>query len=117
MSFHTRCLETVGLEHALVARGQAASPISVDVFANYNDPSIAEAVTAVLHHNGIEVYVPPGQSGCGMAALTYGDVETAREAVQHNAVHLLADLAREGWPILCSGTDRRGNAAPKTPST
>src|SRR5206468_12223803 len=24
----------------------------VDVFANYNDPQIAEAVVAVLHHNG-----------------------------------------------------------------
>ncbi len=73
----------------------------VDVFANYNDPSIAEAVTAVLHHNGVEVYVPPGQVGCGMAPLSYGDVETAREIVQHN-LRLLADLAREGWPILCS---------------
>jgi FAD/FMN-containing dehydrogenase/Fe-S oxidoreductase len=73
----------------------------VDVFANYNDPTIAEAVTAVLHHNGVEVYVPPGQIGCGMAPLAYGDVETAREAVQHN-LRLLAELAREGWPILCS---------------
>jgi FAD/FMN-containing dehydrogenase/Fe-S oxidoreductase len=73
----------------------------VDVFANYNDPTIAEAVVAVLHHNGIEVYVPPGQAGCGMAPLGYGDVDTAREMVQHN-LHLLAELAREGFPILCS---------------
>ena len=73
----------------------------VDVFANYNDPLIAEAVVAVLHHNGIEVYVPPGQVGCGMAPLAYGDVETARETVQHN-LRVLADLAREGYPILCS---------------
>ncbi len=85
-------------------RPQAARPrvaYFVDVFANYNDPSIAEAVTAVLHHNGVEVFVPPGQIGCGMAPLSYGDVETAREAVQHN-LRLFADLAREGWPILCS---------------
>lgn len=73
----------------------------VDVFANCNDPTIAEAVVAVLHHNGVEVYVPPGQLGCGMAPLAYGDVETARETVQHN-LRLLADLAREGYPILCS---------------
>jgi FAD/FMN-containing dehydrogenase/Fe-S oxidoreductase len=73
----------------------------VDVFANYNDPSIAEAVVAVLHHNGVEVYVPPGQIGCGMAPLAYGDVEAARETVQHN-LRVLADLAREGYPILCS---------------
>jgi FAD/FMN-containing dehydrogenase/Fe-S oxidoreductase len=73
----------------------------VDVFANYNDPLLAEAVVAVLHHNGIEVYVPPGQAGCGMAALTYGDVDSAREAVQRN-LRVLADVAREGFPVLCS---------------
>jgi FAD/FMN-containing dehydrogenase/Fe-S oxidoreductase len=73
----------------------------VDIFANYNDPLIAEAVVAVLHHNGIEVYVPPGQVGCGMAPLAYGDVETARETAQKN-LRVLADLAREGYPILCS---------------
>jgi Fe-S oxidoreductase/FAD/FMN-containing dehydrogenase len=73
----------------------------VDVYANYNDPSIAEAVTTVLHHQGIEVYVPPGQLGCGMAPLACGDVETARETVQHNA-RILAELVREGFTILCS---------------
>src|SRR5439155_15549276 len=73
----------------------------VDVFANYNDPQIAEAAVAVLHHNGIEVYVPPGQRGCGMAPLAYGDVETAREVAQHN-VRIFAELARDGYTIVCS---------------
>jgi FAD/FMN-containing dehydrogenase/Fe-S oxidoreductase len=73
----------------------------VDIFANYNDPLLAEAVVAVLHHNGIEVYVPPRQGGCGMAPLAYGDVETARETIESNLVEL-ADLARDGYPILCS---------------
>jgi FAD/FMN-containing dehydrogenase/Fe-S oxidoreductase len=73
----------------------------VDVFANYNDPEIAEAVVAVLHHNGIEVFVPPGQVGCGMAPLAYGDLDAAREAVQRN-LRVLADVAREGFPVLCS---------------
>ncbi len=41
------------------------------------------------------------QLGCGMAPLAYGDVETAREAVEHN-VHLLAEVAREGYRIVCS---------------
>jgi FAD/FMN-containing dehydrogenase/Fe-S oxidoreductase len=73
----------------------------VDTFANYNDPQIAEAVVAVLHYNGVAVYVPPEQRGCGMAPLTYGDVETARETAQHN-LRFLADLAREGYQILCA---------------
>lgn len=73
----------------------------VDLFANYNDPLIAQSVVEVLHHNGIEVYVPPGQVGCGMAPLAYGDVETAREMALRN-LRLLGELAREGFPILCS---------------
>src|SRR5579884_2346464 len=73
----------------------------VDIFANYNDPLLAESLVAVLHHNDIEVYVPPRQGGCGMAPLAYGDVEAARETVQHNLL-IFADLAREGYPILCS---------------
>ena len=73
----------------------------VDVFANYNDPTIGEATVAVLRHQGIDVYVPPNQIGCGMAPLAYGDLETAREVVQHN-LRIFAELARQGWPIICS---------------
>jgi FAD/FMN-containing dehydrogenase/Fe-S oxidoreductase len=73
----------------------------VDVFANYNDPLLAEAVVAVLRHHGFAVHVPPDQIGCGMAPLATGDVETAREAAQHN-VRLLADLVRDGYLIVCS---------------
>jgi Fe-S oxidoreductase len=73
----------------------------VDVFANYIDPQLGEAVVAVLYHHGIDVYVPPGQLGCGMAPLAQGDVDTAREVAETN-LRILAELAREGYPILCS---------------
>jgi len=73
----------------------------VDVYANFIDPQIAEAVVAVLHHNGFDVYVPPDQRGCGMAALAHGDLETAREAAEHN-LRLFGEAAREGYTILCS---------------
>jgi FAD/FMN-containing dehydrogenase/Fe-S oxidoreductase len=73
----------------------------VDLYANCVDPQIAEAVVAVLHHNGFDVYVPPDQCGCGMPALAQGDVDTAREAAEHN-LRLLAEVAREGYTILCS---------------
>jgi FAD/FMN-containing dehydrogenase/Fe-S oxidoreductase len=82
-------------------RGRPQVAFFVDVFANYNDPLIAEAAVAVLQHNGIDVYVPPGQQGCGMAPLAQGDVEAAREAARANLL-VLAELAREGLPIVCS---------------
>jgi FAD/FMN-containing dehydrogenase/Fe-S oxidoreductase len=91
--------------NAAAGPGPSAAPARVayfvDVFANYNDPLLAEAVVAVLRHNGIEVYVPRGQRGCGMAALAHGDVETAREIVLQN-VRALAEPARAGCPIVCS---------------
>ncbi|WP_439625674.1 FAD-linked oxidase C-terminal domain-containing protein [Gemmata sp.] len=73
----------------------------VDVYAAYTDPAIAEATVAVLHHNGVEVYVPPRQVGCGMGALAVGDLETAREHAVRN-VRALADLVREGYRVVCS---------------
>ncbi|MSR30387.1 MAG: FAD-binding oxidoreductase [Gemmataceae bacterium] len=73
----------------------------LDPFANYNEPEIAEAVVGVLHHNHVEVLIPPGQTGSGMTPLALGDVETARENLKTN-LRVFADLAREGYPILFS---------------
>ena len=73
----------------------------VDVFAGYNDPLIGEATVAVLRHNGIEVYVPPRQVGCGMAALAVGDVETAREAACETSARWPTSCAK-GYRIVCS---------------
>jgi len=73
----------------------------VDLFANYLDPQIAEATVAVLRHNGFDVIVPADQRGSGIEALNQGDAELAREIAQKN-LRVLADLAREGVPIVCS---------------
>ena len=37
----------------------------VDVYANYFDPQLAEALVAVLEHNGVAVYVPSGAEAGG----------------------------------------------------
>ena len=58
----------------------------IDIFAAYNDPLIAAAAVAVLQHNGIEVYVPPRQVGCGAAALSRGDLDSARESAPYAAL-------------------------------
>jgi len=73
----------------------------VDTFANYNDPLIGEATVAVLRYHGFDVHVPRKQRGSGMAALSYGDVETAREAAAYN-VRALAGLVRDGYTVVCS---------------
>lgn len=77
------------------------SPVAlfVDIYPNFNDPLIAMAAVAILKHHGIEVYVPPRQEGCGMAPLTQGDIETARETAQQN-IRIYADLVREGYTIV-----------------
>jgi Fe-S oxidoreductase len=72
-----------------------------DLYANYFDPQIGEAAVLVLRHHGYDVYVPPQQTGSGIEALAQGDIETARENARRN-LRALADLAREGIPIVCS---------------
>ncbi len=73
----------------------------VDYFANYHDPLIARALLAVLQHNDIPVYVPPGQTSSGMAMISAGDLQAARRLAQQN-LRELVDLAREGYRIVCT---------------
>jgi FAD/FMN-containing dehydrogenase/Fe-S oxidoreductase len=95
--------EANGQHLATIARFSFPRKVAyfVDVYANYNDPSIGEATVSVLRHNGIDVLVPGGQRACGMAALAHGDVESAREIAQHN-LRILGELARDGYRIVCS---------------
>ena len=59
----------------------------VDLFANYNDHSLARAVMAVLQHNGIDVNLPE-QTGCGMPGIDYGDIDYAKKSIAFNLQHL-----------------------------
>lgn len=73
----------------------------VDVYANWNDVQLAEACVSVLEHNGIAVYVPPGQTQSGMAALSMGATDIARKMAAAN-VHLLAEAVRQGYHVVTS---------------
>jgi Fe-S oxidoreductase len=83
------------------ANGAPRVALFVDIFANYHDPSIAEAAVRVLQHNGVAVFVPPAQTSCGMEALAQGDVETARELARRNH-RVFAELVRDGYLIACT---------------
>ncbi|MBV8556005.1 MAG: 4Fe-4S dicluster domain-containing protein, partial [Planctomycetaceae bacterium] len=85
-------------------RPQAPGPrvlYFVDVFANYFDQALAEAVVAVLHQAEVNVYVPMAQRGSGMPALIVGDVEYARDLALAN-LRILGDAVRDGYTVVCS---------------
>jgi FAD/FMN-containing dehydrogenase/Fe-S oxidoreductase len=69
-----------------------------DVFAEYNDPSIGEALVRLLEAAGIAVIVPRVK-GCGILAICYGDVVRALKTIRHNLAQL-RDHARQGLDIL-----------------
>jgi hypothetical protein len=73
----------------------------VSEYANYYDTELARAFVTVLQRNGIPVYVPPGQTGTGMAMITAGDLAAARDVAERN-VRELAELARDGLTIVCT---------------
>ncbi len=73
----------------------------VDHYANYHDPELGRAFVEVLQHNGISVYVPPGQTVSGMAMVSAGDLNAARRVAELN-IRELVELAREGIPIVCT---------------
>ena len=73
----------------------------VDHVANAHDPDIALAFGRILEHHGISMYVPRQQDPAGMAAVSAGDLETARIHAEKN-VQLLAEFAREGCRIVCT---------------
>jgi FAD/FMN-containing dehydrogenase/Fe-S oxidoreductase len=73
----------------------------VDHFANYHDTDLAAAFLAVMKHNGIEVLIPPRQTATGMAMISAGDLEAARDMAEQN-VRELCELVREGHTIVCT---------------
>jgi FAD/FMN-containing dehydrogenase/Fe-S oxidoreductase len=73
----------------------------VDVFANYFDQELAQAVVSVLREAGVNVFVPPRQRGSGMSALVAGDLDNARDLASIN-LRVLGDAVRDGYTIVCS---------------
>jgi Fe-S oxidoreductase len=71
----------------------------VDIYANWHDTQLAEALVAVLQHNGVAVYVHPQQVQCGMAAISMGAVDIARRLAARNLA-ILADAVRQGYHII-----------------
>ncbi|MHC4398786.1 MAG: anaerobic glycerol-3-phosphate dehydrogenase subunit C [Planctomycetota bacterium] len=73
----------------------------VDTYANYHDPQLAEALVALLEHNGVAVYVPPEQKATGMAAVSCGSLDVARRMAQRN-VTVFAEAVRQGYHVVAT---------------
>lgn len=71
----------------------------VDTYANHHDPKLAEALVAVLEHNGVAVYVPPEQRASGMGMISMGVVEPVRRLAAKN-IPMLAEAVRQGYQIV-----------------
>jgi FAD/FMN-containing dehydrogenase/Fe-S oxidoreductase len=73
----------------------------VDHFANHHDPQLAWAFVRLLEHLGTPVHVPAGQTASGLAMISAGDLDAARELAEQN-IRALAEFAREGHTIVCT---------------
>ncbi|MDH3718342.1 MAG: anaerobic glycerol-3-phosphate dehydrogenase subunit C [Planctomycetota bacterium] len=73
----------------------------VDTFANYHDTALAMALLRVMKHNGVSVYVHPGQWHSAMAMVTHGVLPQARKVAQNN-IDVLAEAVRQGYQIVAT---------------
>ncbi|MCH7752871.1 MAG: anaerobic glycerol-3-phosphate dehydrogenase subunit C [Planctomycetes bacterium] len=73
----------------------------VDTYANYCDTQLAEALVAILEHNGISVYVPDRQQQAAMPMISRGVLEPARRVAEAN-VAMLAEAVRQGYTIVAT---------------
>jgi Fe-S oxidoreductase len=55
----------------------------------------------VLRQLGYPVYVPRRQRGSGVAALSHGDLDSARSQAAFN-IRIFSELVRDGYTVLCS---------------
>jgi FAD/FMN-containing dehydrogenase/Fe-S oxidoreductase len=73
----------------------------VDTYANHFDTQLAEALVAVLKHNGVSVYVPSRQSHAAMTMISQGALDAARRVAARNIAQL-AEHVRRGFTIIAT---------------
>jgi FAD/FMN-containing dehydrogenase/Fe-S oxidoreductase len=71
----------------------------VDTYANHFDTQLAEALIAVLRHNGVSVFVPADQHEAAMPMISQGVLEPAR-VIAHRNMAMLSEAVRQGYTIV-----------------
>lgn len=97
----TRRAVRLGLSRPRPHRSGPRVVYFVDVYANYYDHELAEAVVAVLQQADVNVYVPSRQRSSGMAPLIVGDIDHARDIAASN-LRVLGNAVRDGYTVVCS---------------
>lgn len=72
-----------------------------DVFAHWYDVQLAEALVAILEHNGISVYVHPKLAQSGIAAVSMGALDIAKRFASRN-IPILAEAIRQGYHVIAT---------------
>jgi Fe-S oxidoreductase len=87
--------------HHPIRRGGEKVVYFVDTYANHFDTQLAEALVAVLRHNGVGVHVPTDQQQAAMPMISQGVLEPARRIAYRN-VALLSEAVRQGYTIVAT---------------
>lgn len=98
---HRHGTPTPAAERRVAGNGDRPIVYFVDHFANFHDPELGQAFLKVMAHHGVEVIVPVEQTASGMAMISAGDLEAAREVAAQN-LRVLGEFAREGFDIVCT---------------
>jgi len=71
----------------------------VDQYANLHNPIVGRALTAVLEHQQVDVYVPSNQLPAWMTKISMGDIERTRKLLIPT-IRSLAESVRQGYEIV-----------------
>ncbi len=80
-------------------RTQGRVALFATCYGNYNQPHLAEDLTAVMEHNRIAVTLVEKEQCCGMPKLELGDLEAVERAKNANIPALLK-MIDGGWDIV-----------------
>ncbi len=72
----------------------------VDHFVNYHETEIGKALSEVLLHNQIGLYVLQVQASSGMARITAGDMKGALRIAKRNVRILAEEAIRQGYTVI-----------------
>ncbi|MHB1909142.1 MAG: LUD domain-containing protein [Nitrososphaerales archaeon] len=73
----------------------------VDIFANYNEPRLAEKALKMLQDQNIDVELPKDLKSSGMPYISYGELKKATKIAKHN-VNILTSFVKQGYDIVAT---------------